>query len=283
MIKWIKKKLIYNKSHSQLPIIKKENDWYKCYITSRNIQNESFIKKIYFKIDPIIIKENEKDILKGDNEYDINGVMSSCIVNYDNKEYLYYTGWKKLESPYYKHTICLAIDYCKHPQPIIISKAEDFNICSSPFVMIENNIWRMWFISGKNCDGWVKNYDNTFCPTYGINYAESNDGFFWFRKKIYFPREYREIFSRPFVFKENGIYKMFYSKLMIKIPKNYTIGYAESNDGLTWKRLDSEVGIHPSKKGWDSQSIAFPWIDDKYLFYSGNNFGKSGFGYAERF
>jgi hypothetical protein len=64
----------------------------------------------------------------------------------------------------------------------------------------------------------------------------------------------------------------------------YRLGYAESTDGLHWIRKDDEVGIHTSSSGWDSEMICFPCVIDvagqRYLFYNGNQHGKTGFGYA---
>jgi len=66
--------------------------------------------------------------------------------------------------------------------------------------------------------------------------------------------------------------------------QGYRLGYAESLDGIHWIRKDNEVGIARSKEGWDSEMIEYCHVfrhDDKiYLFYNGNGFGKSGFGYA---
>ena len=278
-MKWSKKGLIYNNSHSQLPIVQKEGSWYKCYLTSRNKNNQSYIKKIKFQLNPLQVFDYGC-VLKPSNIYDCDGVMTSCVITLKGVEYLYYTSWKKMGSPFYKHNICLAIDFAKINEPIIKSHSNDFGICSSPFILIENK-WRMWFISGQNSDGWIEN-NGILCPTYTMHYAESDDGIHWSRKKIFFPRKPREIFSRPFVFKQNETYKMFYSKLTIDKEKLYTIGYAESKDGLSWRRLDAQAGITTSKEGWDNKSIAFPWIVDNFLFYSGNNFGKEGFGYAEQ-
>jgi predicted GH43/DUF377 family glycosyl hydrolase len=67
--------------------------------------------------------------------------------------------------------------------------------------------------------------------------------------------------------------------------ESYRIGYAESNDGIIWTRKDEEVGIETSDSGWDSEMIDYPYIykynEKIYMFYNGNGFGKSGFGYAE--
>ena len=67
--------------------------------------------------------------------------------------------------------------------------------------------------------------------------------------------------------------------------KSYKIGDASSENLVDWVRNDSKAGIIISDSGWDSEMICYPHIvklDEKYLmFYNGNGFGKSGFGYAE--
>jgi hypothetical protein len=49
--------------------------------------------------------------------------------------------------------------------------------------------------------------------------------------------------------------------------------------------MDAKVGIDISEKGWDSEAIAYPYVikvrEKWYMFYNGNGFGKTGFGYAE--
>ncbi|MEP5069850.1 MAG: hypothetical protein ABJQ96_04225, partial [Crocinitomicaceae bacterium] len=62
-------------------------------------------------------------------------------------------------------------------------------------------------------------------------------------------------------------------------------GYAESLDGIEWERKDREVGIDVSEAGWDSEMVCFPSVikvkDKTFMFYNGNNNGKTGFGVAE--
>ena len=45
------------------------------------------------------------------------------------------------------------------------------------------------------------------------------------------------------------------------------------------------VGIDVSSEGWDSEMIEYPHVFEhqgaKYMFYNGNKFGQSGFGYAQ--
>ena len=129
-------------------------------------------------------------------------------------------------------------------------------------------------------------------PFYHIKYAESGDGINWDRRNIVcidFKSSDEGGIARPCVIKENDIYKMWYSYRKFsdyRINKNhsYRIGYAESADGIRWTRKDEDVGIDVSMEGWDSEMIAYPYIYEhkgkKYMFYNGNGFGKSGFGYA---
>ena len=89
-------------------------------------------------------------------------------------------------------------------------------------------------------------------------------------------------FGRPFVLKEDGLFKMWYS--IRTRSKGYRLGYAESRDGQSWTRKDSEVGIDVSAHGWDSEMICFACVQrtryGTYMFYNGNNYGETGFGVA---
>jgi hypothetical protein len=66
--------------------------------------------------------------------------------------------------------------------------------------------------------------------------------------------------------------------------ETYRIGYAESADGLSWKRHDAQAGIDVSEEGWDSEMIAYPWVFDhggrRYMLYNGNGYGETGIGLA---
>jgi len=93
--------------------------------------------------------------------------------------------------------------------------------------------------------------------------------------------EYR--IGRPRVYKIDNKYIMFYTYGTIK--GDYLIGYAESYDGIKWIRKDYYIGIGLSSTGWDSKHICYPSLifnkDRVYMFYNGNEMGKTGFGYAE--
>ena len=145
----------------------------------------------------------------------------------------------------------------------------------------------MWYLS---CIGWEM-FDNKPEPIYNIKYAESEDGINWKQTgkvAIELKNDEGGLVSAS-VIKENGIYKMWFGKrkkhdYRTKVSNTYRIGYAESVDGINWIRKDEQAGIDISEIGWDSQMISYPYLikndRDLLMFYNGNGFGKSGFGYA---
>ena len=136
----------------------------------------------------------------------------------------------------------------------------------------------MWYLSGLK---WDKVEPVSY---YHIKYAESRDGIHWKRDGLICIdlREGETNIASPTVLKENGAYRMWYS--YAATGHGYRIGYAESADGLLWRRMDEGAGIDLSTSGWDSETIAYPSVfsheGQKYMLYSGNQFGRDGFGLA---
>lgn len=160
---------------------------------------------------------------------------------------------------------------------------------TAPSVLREGNKWQMWYVS---CTGWEDD-GNTLEPRYHVKYAHSSDGISWKTTgHVCIDHDQRsEAIGRPCVYKEGGVYKMLYSYRGLRNyrhdpTQSYRLGYAESPDGLSWTRRDEDVGIEPSTTGWDSEMIEYCWIGQyegqTYLFYNGNGFGKTGFGFAVR-
>jgi hypothetical protein len=163
--------------------------------------------------------------------------------------------------------------------PIVARDAIDPYFVASSCVLVERGLWRMWYVS---CLKWElagqkpKHY-------YHVRYAESSNGVEWKKTGIVCidfnsPEEYA--ISRPCVVKDGEVYRMWYSVR----GSSYRIGYAESADGLQWKRKDEEVGIGVSESGWDSEMIEYPFVfdhdDRRYMLYNGNGYGKTGIGLA---
>jgi predicted GH43/DUF377 family glycosyl hydrolase len=117
-----------------------------------------------------------------------------------------------------------------------------------------------------------------------IKYAESDDGIHWTRNNqvaIDFsgPEEYA--ICKPCVVKDKDRYRMWFCAR----GKAYRIYYAESDDGVSWSRK-TEPDLSVSADGWDSEMVEYPFVfdhgDARYMLYSGNTFGQTGFGLAAR-
>ncbi len=219
--------------------------------------------------------------------FDDSGVTSACIVTHDGRKYQYYSGWSLgVTVPFYFY-IGLAVSenggasFEKiSPAPILGRDRTDPFLTASPCVLVENGVWRMWYVSCVKWgleDGKPKHY-------YHIKHAESFDGIHWSAERpvcIDFAGPHEYAIGRPCVRKEGGIYRMWFCSR----GEAYRAGYAESADGLTWQRLDHEAGIEPSSTGWDSEMIAYPWVfrsnAKMYLLYNGNGYGRTGIGLAE--
>jgi predicted GH43/DUF377 family glycosyl hydrolase len=301
-MKWIKKGLIIGPirnldwmvTHAALPFAERiDADRYRIYFSGRNSQNMYQVGYVEIDIkDPqeiLYITENPVLALGPLGSFDDSGVTASWIVNYESKKYMYYVGWMQGKRVLYYASIGLAISqdggntFKKISKaPIIERNNVDPYMTLSLCVMIENELWRMWYTSGLRWE--IEN--NNLKSYYHIKYAESIDGINWERNGIVcidFKSKEENAIGRPCFLKEDDIYKMWYSYSGY-CGRGYRIGYAESNDGIHWERKDEEAGIDVSESGWDSEMVCYPFVFEhkgkKYMLYNGNSFGKAGFGYA---
>jgi len=227
--------------------------------------------------------------------FDDGGAVPFCMLEHDNKLYLYYGGWNASVTVPYRNAIGLAVseDNGLTFQRVCEGAIVDRNQHEPYFtgaceVIREAGKWRMWYGSAT---AWMI-VNGKPEPCYKIKYGESADGINWSRpNKTCIEYKFEgEAIARPSIIRENGRYRMWYcsrGSINYRTDKeqSYRIGYAESVDGLDWERKDEEAGIERSADGWDSIMMCYPYVyqhkDKKYLFYNGNGFGESGVGYAE--
>ncbi len=286
-------------SHAQIPVVDQvSEEILRIYFSSRDNQGRSH--PTYIEVEAVnpknILYINDKPIIALGKlgTFDDNGIMPSWIVNHKHKKYLYYTAWNLGGTVSYRLAIGLAISedrgkiFKKFTEgPIYDRNIEEPYWVAAPCIIKDGNIWKMWYIS---CTKW-KIINDWPEPFYNVKYTESSDGIHWNKKGIVCIDydDFTEAIARPYVFLEKGIYKMIYSyrnatNYRIDPKKSYRLGYAESANGIFWKRMDDKIGIEKSKNGWDSKMIEYGFMYNyngkKYLFYNGNGFGKEGVGYA---
>jgi len=301
MYQWKKLGLIFEplrdastlNSYAALPVYYPlDNSLFRVYFASRDIDNRSHIHYAEFDIDDIsrpLYVHKEPILLPGPlGFFDDHGVYPASIVKYQNKLYMYYIGWNPgKEEPLFYSSIGLAVSddngqtFKKYQSFPILARSEyDPCLVTSPFVMLDNDVWRMWYVSGFK---WDRDSEGLH-SYYHIKYAESKDGINWIRDGVVcidFLKGEKNI-ARPCVIKDGEKYRMWFSA---SLGAEYYIGYAESMDGIHWERLDSsQMGMDIPVGPWDSRAQAYPNVfmlrGNTYMLYNGNQNGKDGFGLA---
>ncbi len=221
--------------------------------------------------------------------FDDNGVFPGHASIIGGRVYLYYTGFQQQTKIPFTNFGGLAISDPGNPDrfervsrtPVLDRSDEGTCVRSGQTVMQEDGIWKTWYSAGTE---WEE-VGGKPRQTYDVYYTESNDGTSFPRKGELCLRRDSSIehgLGRPQVIRVNGGYAMFYTRRILDM--KYTIGYAVSADGKQWDRRENEIGIEHSQSGWDSEMVYFPSVlavgGDHYLFYTGNNFGETGFGVA---
>lgn len=279
-------------THAMLPIAQYiKDDIFRIFFSPRDELNRSF--GTYVDIDilkPSVIENSyiDKILVSGNLGYfDDCGAQPCSIVKVKNTEYLYYVGWTRSASIPFRTNIGLAIkkegekNFTKVSKaPIITWDSIDKLSTGWNYVLYHNGIFKMWYESNTK---WEL-INNEFIHYFVIKYAESDDGINWVKSNniCIDIKSCENVVSRPCVILDGEIYKMWYS---FKSNLRYRIGYAESDNGINWKRMDESVGIDVSESGWDSEQIEYPFVFDhkgeRYMLYNGNGYGKTGFGLAK--
>ncbi|MEE8170806.1 MAG: hypothetical protein V3T70_09680 [Phycisphaerae bacterium] len=297
---WIKRGRIFDPagaaswitSHAALPAALHLNaDRYRVYFSSRDGQNRSRIGYVEIELRETcrIRCFGERPVVDVGplGAFDDSGVTTGCVVQHDGRIHLYYTGWMLGRTVPFYYAVGLAISedggrtFEKASAAPLLDRCDvDPYLVASPYLLVEGGLWRMWYVSGVR-----------WAPTphgprhyYHIRYAESADGLHWKRTGrvcIDFAAADEHAIARPTVVKDGDRYRMWFPHR----GADYRIGYAESPDGLTWRRMDDRAGIDVTPSAWDGDMQAYPHVFDhagrRYMLYNGNGYGATGIGLAE--
>lgn len=268
---WKFDKVVFNKTHAQLPTaIKVGDSTIRLYFCTKleKLSNIFFVDLDCFSLE---IKSDVKLVLSPGvrGSFDQAGVMPSCIVN----GYMYYTGWSLRNDVPYTHAIGMAKILPDggleriYDGPILSVNRFDKFLVNSPCVIEANDSWHMYYSSGT---GWHENY-----PSYCIKKATSLNGINWFinsQKEITFNLEDEAISRVCYDSKMNTYYFSMRTK-----ETSYHIYYLE--EGNKPKHLNMGT------QDWDSKMQCYPFIYDddglRYMFYNGNGYGETGIGVAK--
>lgn len=258
------------------------------YLTGRDAANRSRIGVA--RLDPagatiLEVGDNPVFDLGVRGAFDENGVSYPWIVERENDRLMYYVGWMPTVLTPFQNHLGLAIQEDGKPwrrysrAPILERTDEDFLSIGSAAVIRDGDRWRMYYTCFRT---WAA-ADTDPKHVYVIKYAESGDGLHWRRPShvcVDVASEGEYSIGRPSVLVADGLYHMWYSFR----GGAYRIGYAWSEDGVTWTRRDDLARIDVSDTGWDAEAICyshvFPFAGDLYMLYCGNHYGRDGLGLA---
>jgi len=222
--------------------------------------------------------------------FDEHGLMPSCLNWSGETLRLYYCGWMRLVGVPYAVSIGVAesrdggATFAKAGEgPLFSRTLQEPYQENGPYVVEDNGTWYMWYGSGTQ---WIGDE-----AIYIIMFARSSDGIVWERdaKPLIPTVVEHECQARPCVLKIGSRWHIWFSYRyglsFRNSERGYRIGYAWSDDLVTWHRDDALSGIDISASGWDSQTVCYPCVfnvgSDIYMYYNGNDFGEGGFGCAK--
>ena len=265
---------------------------YRIFFSTRDREGRSHIA--YLDVDI----ENPKHILSLSEEpvlspgpvglFDDSGVIPSCVVEIPSGLAIYYWGCSLAVTTPFNAFLGLAFLNSDRDSasrlssaPLMDRTANDPYSNGAGFVCAgqSGTGFHLWFERQE----WSEDTSSPKRNSVGIKHATSLDGKTWKRSPGFSipPLDSGSIFATPCVLRiENG-YRMWYS---IKFNGRYTIGGADSFDGLSWSRKDETLGMLASGSGWDSKDVAYPNVFEHdgrlFMLYNGDGYGRTGFGLA---
>jgi hypothetical protein len=298
MMRWRERQRIFEPAgqaawigtHAALPVAQPIGDRHRIFFSSRDERGRSHIGFIELSLDrpTELLQVSPSAVISPGalGTFDDAGVTPACLVDHDGRLLLYYTGWVLGSSvPFYLNVGLAESDdggrtfHKVSEAPLLDRHAVDPYLTASPWVLIDNGTWRMWYVSGTE---WRLTTDGPR-HRYHIKYAESPDGRRWKREgrvAIDYASADEYAFGRPCVVRDADRYRMWYSYR----GDRYRIGYAESRDGLVWTRMDADNVLSTSDAGWDSEMVTYPSVVEHrhrwHMLYNGNDYGRTGIGLA---
>ncbi|MEP7158351.1 MAG: glucosyl hydrolase [Chloroflexota bacterium] len=219
-------------------------------------------------------------------QFDDNGVVPIQVLTHGGRTLLLYAGFQKqIEVPY---TILAGmagsddggVTYGRQLAPLLERSLEEPHVRTAPRILRVGDGWRLWYIAAT---GWISHGDKQL-PTYDLRSATSGDIGRWPASgQVVMQPVGDEIgFGRPYPVHEDGGYRMWYS---VRRRTGYRLGYAESADGVDWRRLDEQLDLGRPVPGFDDEMTCYAAVTRRadgarVMFYNGNGYGRAGIGAA---
>ena len=279
------------------------HDFVRIYFSTRQVtENGKFVSIIQYvdmdKLFGTILNRSAHTVIPLGKlgTFDEHGIFPFSVFRHADQVWGYSNGWNRRKSVSVDTGIGLAFSndegqtFKKYGDgPVLTASLYEPYLVCDPFVRVFGGVFHMWYIYGT---GW-KVFQEGKEPdrTYVIAHATSVDGIAWVKegRSIISQMHADECQALPTVIQIGSRYHMLFchrhSFDFRTNPQNaYRIGYAYSDDLITWTRDDAHCGIDVTPGAWDSDMMCYPHLfhcDGRiYMLYNGNEFGRYGFGLA---
>jgi predicted GH43/DUF377 family glycosyl hydrolase len=148
------------------------------------------------------------------------------------------------------------VDWDKYPgNPVILDGPEEYdvNLIFGPTVVRDGEGYRMWYTGSDSDSIWT------------VNLATSPDGISWTKhpeNPVLRPSEWydAERAGDPWVVRDDGVYRMWYTCQNRPMNITYAIAYATSQDGVNWIKHPQNPVLLAGEEGPDSNSVRDPCV-----------------------
>jgi hypothetical protein len=229
--------------------------------------------------------------------FDEHGIFPMNVLRDGDKILAFTSGWNRKVSVSVDASIGLAVSNDNGltfkktgAGPVLTSSLFEPFLIGDGFVLKHEDKYHMWYVYGSR---WITDEtEEEPQRVYKIVHAQSSDAISWEKggKHIIADKlNENECQALPSVVYFGGKFHMvFCYREAIGFRKiksrGYRLGYAYSEDLITWTRDDEHLGIDVTEGDWDSDMMCYPHIfrygKKVYLLYNGNEFGRFGFGLA---
>jgi hypothetical protein len=278
-------------THAANPLpIHLEGDIYRVLYGGRDQYNRSSVG--FVDIDVLsnrVLRVSDRPVFEHgcEGSFYSHGVSVGCHYQSAGSRFVLFMGWQVPEGQHWRGEVGrLLLDNSLEvmtldPQgPLLGRDDTDPLSLSYPWVSARGSELRMWYGSTVAWDA------GNGEMLHVIQSATSVNGLDWVRHGTALPSQLgvAQAFSRPVVLdRDFGEAEMWFA---YRGPpgRTYRIGYATMDRYGAWSLNLDEVGIDVSESGWDSEMICYPFVLDhagqRYMFYNGNGYGRTGFGIA---
>lgn len=293
-------------SHAQSPQVLQFEDFVRVYFSTRTVDptNGKFLSHVcYVDVtkdfrEVVGVSAHEVLPLGQLGAFDEHGIFPINVLR-DGEEVLgYTTGWNRRSSVSVDTAVGLVVSKDQGATfqrlgsgPVLGPSLHEPFLVGDAFVRKFDNAFHMWYIFGTS---WKRRApDAPPDRVYKIGYTKSEDGKRWLpcggQRLIKDVLGEDECQALPSVVFHDGRYHMFFCfreafDFRATLGRGYRLGYAHSQDLVTWERDDAKAPPMGVAGEWDSEMQCYPhaFVHDGKLMvmYNGNKFGVGGFGLA---